>query len=221
MLKKMAVAGLVLLVGSNLAFANDVKHKHHKHHRHHQKEQAAYKGEVATAQPMTVVAAPTNLFEPAYYLGASVGSRVNYVSKPSLYTGLEGTVFAGYGGAMDGKMYLAGELVLGSSATIQDYKNSTARYNVKSSWNLGLSLIPGYLLTDDVLGYLRAGIATTNFSSASSNVATGQLGLGMQAALCKNWDLRGEYIYSFYRSVSGTGSPRSQQFNLGLLYKYL
>ncbi|HSW71331.1 MAG TPA: outer membrane beta-barrel protein, partial [Gammaproteobacteria bacterium] len=199
--------------------------KHKKHYRHHHRAQnpapapepvnfkADYKGEVAA--PCPTCPAP---FMAGAYLGLSVGSIINYTTAPAVYNGLEGTLFGGYGWLWD-QVYGGLEIFVQDSVAITN--NTSALGSAKSTWGYGLSILPGYLLTDNVLGYLRLGVARTRFSTGNSTVTGGQLGLGLDTALCNNWDLRGEYVYSFYNSLSNHGgSPKSQQFNLGLIYKF-
>lgn len=207
------------------------KHHHKKHHRHHhQAAQMApaddammasapkgdYKGEVAAPCPTCPVP-----FHPGAYVGLSVGSLLNYASRPAIYNGLQGTLFGGYGWMWD-QWYGALELFVQDSAQITNYTNNSGNGNVSSSWGYGLSVLPGYMIVDNVLGFLRLGVVETHFNSGSNQWRTGgQIGLGLDTALCTNWDLRGEYIYSFYNSLSNSyGLPRSQQFNLGLIYKF-
>src|SRR5205823_2377647 len=69
----------------------------------------------------------------------------------------------------------------------------------------------------------RLGVVRSRFTPSSStnrNVNGGQLGLGMQVGLTQNVDLRGEYVFTAYQSFSGISTPRQDQFNLGLVYKF-
>jgi opacity protein-like surface antigen len=63
-------------------------------------------------------------------------------------------------------------------------------------------------------------VLRTQFSSGNTWLTGGQVGLGLDVALCTNWDLRGEWDYGFYNSSGSVGNPKSQQFNLGLIYKF-
>ncbi len=209
MLRKLSLASLLFIVCSNFAMANHMHNKDMNRHKHNDdNNMAMYKGEV---QPMP---APHYYYN-GPYLGVSLGDRVNYTSTPTVYNGLEGNLSAGYAFVME-SFYFAGEIFVGDSAVLQNYANNGS---ARSTWSYGLSLIPGILMNDTVLGYLRLGILNTNFTTNNNNATGGQVGLGLQTAITERWDLRGEYIYDFYRSVSYIGNPKSAQFNLGLVYK--
>jgi len=208
------------------------KHRHHKKHHYHQRApentampaasepasdpapMGGYKGEVA---PAACPACEHVNFNTGAYVGLGVGSRINYLSVPAAFTAVEGNLFAGYSALWD-QMYGAIEIFVQDDAEIHNYRSRT-RGSIATSWGYGLSVIPGYLITDNVLGYLRLGVVNTHFTNNSRNATGGQVGLGLETALTNSWDLRGEWVYSSYNSVSN-GVPRSQQFNLGLLYKF-
>lgn len=224
MLKGISTLAVVLASVSSMAYADTdtttttTNHRHHHRYHTHKQADTNYKGEAPVAYKEAAVVAPVNYFPPSWYLGASAGSRVNYASTPSIYTGLEGIIFGGYGGVIDDRFYLAGELGIGDSISLSNYRNLSG--SVRSTWNAILSILPGYQMTEDSLIYLRVGAGTTKFSTPNSWSTTGVLGLGLQVAVCQNWDVRGEYVYGFYRNMS-VGTPRSQQFNLGAIYKFL
>lgn len=201
---------------SGLAFASP---KHHYRYR-----VAHYKGEAAPipAAIPQCTSCPHYAFGGGPYVGASLGMRNNYTSDPSSYLGLEGTLLAGYGDFITQEFYLAGEITVENGMQIHNYRSNSSNQGPKSSWTIGASIIPGYLLTENVLGYFRAGVVRTYFTEPSNGATGGQLGLGLQTALSTRWDLRGEYIYDFYQQVSGTtlSNVKSDQFNLGLIYKF-
>jgi len=80
------------------------------------------------------------------------------------------------------------------------------------------------MLSDHTMAYARLGVVRTRFSDTSSTQTGGQFGVGMQTTVTQNVDLRGEYVYtaysSFNNSISSISSPRSDAFNLGLIYKF-
>lgn len=165
---------------------------------------------------------------PAPYVGASLGVTANTsnikgsgTSAVGNYRGVPFNVFAGYGGIVNQGFYLAGELAatLGTG-DIQDN-------GLKSSYGYGASILPGMMLNDHTLAFARAGLVKARFPKQNSNSTGGELGLGMQTSLTPSIDVRGEYDFIAYRSVNGrTGgvnysvSPRSDQFNLGVVYKF-
>lgn len=156
------------------------------------------------------------LADSAPYLGMSVGERTNTSESDSNnFRGLTGSLFGGYGATISQTFYLGGEIFadLGSS-TIKDH-------NLKSTYGYGIDFIPGVMVTEHTMAYLRAGIGRTRFSDFKTTGTGGRIGLGMQTNLAQNWDLRGDYVYSSYGKISGTTTkPRSDQFNLGLVYKF-
>ena len=154
----------------------------------------------------------------APYLGASIGEVTNTTdSQTRNFRGVPLLFNAGYGALLSQNLYLGGEIfgTLGT-ATLNDN-------GIKSTYGYGLSILPGILLGEHTLTYFRAGIVRSHFTPSSSsnrNVNGGQLGLGMQLGLTQNIDLRGEYVYTAYQSFSGISTPRQDQFNLGLIYKF-
>lgn len=167
----------------------------------------------------------------APYVGASVGivnNTDNVKANGSNYTGgayrgVPFNVFAGYGGVISQSFYLAGEL-FGTVGTANISDNT----GMKTSYGYGASIIPGIMLSDHTLAYARAGVLRSRFpDSSNSNRTGGQFGLGMQTSLTQNVDLRGEYDFVAYQAknvTSGTATssiaPRSDQFSLGLVYKF-
>lgn len=152
----------------------------------------------------------------APYLGASLGV-VDNTAQSGSFRGVPLTVNAGYGATIDQSIYLAGE-VFGTIGT-SSLDNNPNTKNIKSTYGYGISFIPGVMVTDHTMTYLRVGAVKTRFNSLGKTATGGQLGLGLQTSLTQNWDLRGEYDYTKYRRVSGT-SPKADAFNLGLVYKF-
>jgi opacity protein-like surface antigen len=200
------------------------KHGKAKHHvRHHHKAYTTvhsdYKGEVT---PVAVGAAPTatpcatSPFATGAYVGFGVGSRINYLSNAATFNAVEGSIFGGYGMMWD-QVYGALEIFAHDEAELSNHRNDVG--SASSTWGYGISVLPGYMINDSVLGYLRLGVVSTRFSTGNNSVTGGQAGFGLQTALSSSWDLRGEYVYSFYNSIR-SGNPKAQQFNLGLVYKF-
>lgn len=151
----------------------------------------------------------------APYMGAAIGIQDNIGNGYSRL--MPANLFAGYGGTIgqSQNVYLAGE-VFAVPATYS-FKNSGLD---RTTYGYGASIIPGLMLSDHTLGYVRAGVVKSRFSHASESVTGGQLGLGLQTSLSQNVDLRGEYVYTAYRSVDRVSSPKADQANLGLIYKF-
>lgn len=180
---------------------------------------------------------------PAPYIGISSGVIVNTADLRRThddnglvgigsYRGVPLNVFAGYGGLVNCNIYLGGEIfATAATANISDNK-----LQLKSTYGFGAAFIPGVMFSDRTMGYVRAGIVKSHFrtgrhdSKATRNGA--QFGVGLQTNLCQNLDLRGEYDFVAYRSVRAnvvdannlphraSVSPRSDQFTLGLVYKF-
>ncbi len=208
MFKKLLVTTAILAVSSSVAFAASYK------------GERDYKGEMAAP-------CPVNTFGVGPYVGLSVGDRTNYSGTPVTFKGIDGNLSLGYSGLFNSSFYLAGEVFGIATANVKDFTNVIYRpqqtVSAKSSWGYGASILPGYMLTDTVLGYLRAGAIRTRFNGDNANVnETGwQVGLGGEAQLMPYLDVRGEYIYTSYGTVASIGKTSSDQANLGLVYKFL
>jgi len=198
LLKKLAIASLVLATTSGVAFA-------------HMNYKGDYKGE-AVAVPC-----PAYVYQAAPYLGFSMGLRNNFNSIPNVFRGFEGTLSGGYAAMVAPWWYLAGEIYVGDNFDISNY---TALGSVKSKFTYGIDFIPGYMITDHTLAYARVGYTRARFSGPGVWRSGGRLGLGLQTQLVANWDLRAEYIYSVYSSVGGA-NPRTDAVNVGVIYKFL
>lgn len=223
MLKHLTLAAVLLTTMTSMVFADN-----RYHHPQRKVYKGMYKGETTNYLPPPPVVVP----QPAHfsfgggpYVGLSLGARTNYTSNPVAYKGIEGTLTAGFGVLVKNGFYIAEEVFIGDGFQVQNYDDSAE--GAKSSWSIGLSVLPGYLILDNLIGYLRLGVVKTHFSSDGSNNG-GQVGLGFESALSESWDLRGEYIYSFYESSQNCGSRpgqlgsvKSDQFNIGLLYKFM
>ena len=204
MFKKLLITSAVLAVSSTIAYAGNYK------------GERDYKGEMSAAP------CPTYQFAAGPYLGLSVGPRNNYSGGPTVYKGIEGTLSGGYAGMINPSFYLAGEIFVADSAQLKDFKSAVvAGAGSKTSWSWGASLIPGYMLTDYVLGYVRVGGISSRFPDMSTRASAWQLGLGGQTNVYQNWDIRTEYVYSGYRSINNLGKPAADQFNFGVVYKFV
>lgn len=164
---------------------------------------------------------PEYSYQAGPYIGASVGPVVNVAAAPAAYQGFSGILSVGWAHMMNNSVYIAGEFFGGSNARL---KNSTIAgdfTSVSSSYTYGFDVIPGWMITDRVLAYFRAGVVRTQFNDVNVGRTGWQVGLGGQTNVYKNIDIRSEFIYSQFNSISGVGTPRSDQFNLGLVYKFV
>lgn len=153
------------------------------------------------------------------YVGLSGGLRNNYTGDPTYFRGFEGTLSLGYGALMASTFYLGGEVFVQDTANVSN--QTLFGDSARSTWGYGVSVLPGVLVNDLVLGYLRIGAVRTRFNDAGVNKTGGQVGLGLQASLCGNWDLRAEYDWSVYQSIAGQGNPKSDEVTLGIVYKFM
>lgn len=153
----------------------------------------------------------------APYIGVSTGILINTAQFVS-YRGMPGTVFAGYGADLGQGFYLGGEVegTIGT-ATVTDF-------GLKSTYNYGISILPGVLISDHTMGFARLGLQRTRFtpSGESNTTITGvDVGIGLQTSLTQNWDMRGEYTYVANKSISGIGGkPHTDETTIALLYKF-
>jgi opacity protein-like surface antigen len=172
---------------------------------------------IIIASAILAVTSSVAMANGAPYIGASLGQKTN-TSTETNFRGVTGNIFVGYGATIGEGVYLAAEVYSNvATASISDN-------GLKSTYGYGASFIPGLMISDHTLGYIRLGILRTNFTpsgASSASVSAGQLGVGLQTNLMQNWDLRGEYDYDAYNSLGGvSGKPRSDEFNLGLVYKF-
>ncbi len=158
----------------------------------------------------------------APYVGASIGVTANTLVRVkdnnfniSSFRGMPVSLFAGFGAVLSGNFYLAGE-VTGTVGTVELNNNG-----LKTSYGYGASILPGFLLCDHTLSYLRLGILSARFPDVATSSTGGQVGFGLQTSLTQNVDIRGEYGFIAYRKLAGTSaSPRSDQFVLSAIYKF-
>lgn len=184
---------------------------------------------ILLASAIAAVTSSVAVAHTAPYVGASVGIINNTQnvktngsnSTGGFYRGVPVNLFAGYGGVINQNFYLAGELN-GTVGTM----NISDDNNMKTSYGLGASIIPGVMLSDRTLAFARAGVVRSRFSGNDTTRTGGQFGFGMQTCLTQNVDLRGEYDFVAYQAKNQTSggitssvAPRSDQFSLGLVYK--
>lgn len=203
MFNKSIIAIAVFAASTSIALA----------HHHAYKGERDYKGEVAAA-PCPI---PTFLAGP--YVGVSVGSRTNYAGTPAVFRGIDGTIALGYATMVDPSWYFAGEIYGTGTGNIRNAPNDDPT-DLKSNWGWGASVIPGYLITDTVLAYLRLGGNSTHLNNQSTTKSGWHVGLGGQTNLNRNWDIRAEYVVTSYGRINGAHMG-SDVANLGLNYRFM
>lgn len=165
---------------------------------------------------------------PAPYVGASVGVTNNYLNANvnstnfnfAGYRGVPFSLLAGYGGVVSQSFYLAGEL----AATLGTAELS-GNNGLKTTYGASVSMLPGVMVNDSTLAFARVGAVRSHFSG-NTNRNGAIFGLGLQTSLTQNVDVRGEYDFVAYRSITGTTagtaftiSPRADQATVALIYK--
>jgi opacity protein-like surface antigen len=152
------------------------------------------------------------------YLGPAFFLQDN-TTHTSNYRGLHPRISVGYAQMLE-DFYLAGEVFgVPATATLADNHNNSA--SVRSSRTVGASILPGAMVTENVLGYARLGVVNTQFPSPNTSRAGAQVGVGLQTCLTPHWDLRLEYSYTAYKTVPTLGAVKSDQVGLGFVYKVL
>ncbi len=157
------------------------------------------------------VSAGSIYFAPSLFMQRTVSDTDNF---HALYMHLA----AGYWDVID-CFYLAGELFIVPATVSISESNPQRDESIRTTYAWGVSFLPGLLLTEKVVAFLRMGYVATRFWGPDTTKSGGQIGVGLQSELSKNWDLRGEYIYTAYTNTSNIGSPKTDQYGIGLIYK--
>lgn len=158
------------------------------------------------------------------YMGLSMGVNVNtsdevgmFNASAANYRGIPLTLSGGYGIDLRGPFYIAGELFI--TPTTGELSSSRGNY-LKTTYGYGLAFIPGVQLSEHTVGYARLGLVRTHYESQNADVNGAQFGLGLQTSVTQNWDVRGEYAVTAYDNFKEVSSLRSDQFNLGVVYRF-
>jgi len=197
------------------------------------------------------------------YLGASIGpegasfSQKAHISRPGTFNAVDknhfsglgffGSIFGGYGWKHD-SYYLAGEINLNLSSVEYKLNNdeylhltfSKTFFNVKSSE--GISLLPGYFLSDSTLLYGRIGYSNgrvkivesdPTINNASKNRSGIRYGVGIRHSLTPKLDLMMDYSQINYKGIEGRVfepfgmvtkvtkiSANTAQVGFGLIYNF-
>jgi len=191
---------------------------------------------IMTTSIMLAIVSPLAFANPIPYVGGGIGiinnssssypfgqqvnagRPVQTFTQPANFRGVPFNLFVGYGGVINQNFYLAGEF-FGTVGTAELNFNT----GLKTSYGYGASIIPGLMLSDHTLAFLRGGVVRTRFSNVSTQTG-GQIGIGLQTNVTQNIDVRGEYIYSGYGSFNNSfgsiASIQSDAFNVGVIYKF-
>lgn len=176
---------------------------------------------------------PQYSFSTGPYVGLSAGPLINMVGLPAFYTGFSGTGSVGYSRLFHQHLYLSGEIFGSDNGEILNRPNMNNNFsmflngNIRSSWSYGVNLIPGIMINDRLLGYVRGGFIRQQFNKViQQSNKTGisrngwNVGIGGQSQLYRNIDLRLEYVLSRYQRIGGY-FPATNQVNLGFVYKFV
>ncbi len=146
------------------------------------------------------------------------------------------SIKVGYGYQMSPWFYLGAEIFAGSAQQVEPVQFNSAFNKEKQS--LGASLLPGYIIDESNLLFMRIGYIRTGFQglvnsgngSIYSKQANGvELGLGYEAALIQALSLVIEYDYNRYAEIKGFNPTASitnnytiqdNMMSLGLNYRF-
>ncbi len=161
------------------------------------------------------------------------------LNPPLAANGWMGNIFLGYGRAFDW-FYIGGEVFLTASDANSGYaltafdSDYRLKLRVENSW--GADIMPGIMLNEATLFYLRLGFIRTYLKSherltylnlyqhVNNSPATNayRVGLGLETAIYCNLSLRGDYTYArysaYFTGIKNRFSPANHEATLALLY---
>lgn len=126
------------------------------------------------------------------------------------FTGLMPKIMVGYGFfyGKDKKYYTALEIGAGAGTILLSSNNQ--QYRVSSLVNA--SILPGYMIYDEVMLYGRLGAQATRYSNLNSTKCGGLYGIGLDVITSQNWDTRIEYNYANNKNLN--------QYSADFIYKF-
>jgi len=177
-----------------------------------------------------VVAATGVASADGFYVGAGVGGSGLHSNNSYNHTetvdlgniGLVGGLFGGYNFNFANQINLGVEAFGNFDSANMHNNASIHNSSTKLQYNYGLRFLPGYQLTADTDLHLLAGVAMghekydrnpTGGTSASgtTNAAGFQMGFGSGTAVNSNFAVRGDIIYTGYKSKTFTLSDSHTQ----------
>lgn len=147
-------------------------------------------------------------------LNTNIPSQSNAISNTSYMGG----GMAGYDFNFSNQMNLGLEIFLtGSAAKAVVNSSNATSLSIKSAFNYGLRVLPGYKFAPNTIGYLILGVSQNNFKLSDNGVygivndsfykMGYQVGLGGTTNLWdQNWFVRADVIYSGYGNHSSNGA---------------
>lgn len=152
------------------------------------------------------------------YVGLMAGIQ-DITTSSARFRGFRPGAFIGYGQMMSNDFYLAGELTGSFGAVITD-SSSTDSNSVRTTLMSTIAILPGMMINNAALLYMRLGGAYARFSSAGMNLYGVVGGAGLEAAMTPDWSLRFEYDFTSFRSSGSLNSPKSDEMMLSLKYTF-
>ncbi len=145
--------------------------------------------------------------QPSHYFYAGFG--VSMLNDRG-FTGLMPKAYIGYGVYFDKCKSIYGALeVFGGAGSIPLSPNQL--YRVSNLF--GVSIIPGFLITDGVILYSRLGYQSVKYTKLKFTKTGAVLGLGLDVYTSEHWDTRFEYNYGFNKDLN--------QYDFDLIYKFV
>lgn len=154
----------------------------------------------------------------AFYISPSVFIKAN-TSNSNNDREVSPRFSLGYGGNLTQYYYLGGEIFFVPFSALVTNHNET-NPSMRTTHSFGMSLIPGVRLNETSMLFFRISGIDTHFTYNNNNDAGLQLGIGLSTTVSMNWDIRGEYDYTTYRSMAGIGAPRSDWYGIGAVYRF-
>lgn len=207
-----------------------------------------YPNKATTASKPTMMTAPNTITSAApmvapfktnaFYAGAGIGSTyLNYhtiISEPNPIlnntnygNGMLGNIQAGYqyichnyAFSFEGFANITSQRT--NTYTFYGANGDSRNMQYVNDWNAGISFLPGYMLNDYLIAYLRLGYVNSHYtvntqggpnSQFSKNVPGAQIGLGGEVwfPMLKNFSVRGEFdsiISSTWNNVGAFTTAR-------------
>ncbi len=127
--------------------------------------------------------------------------------------GAMGGLYAGYGFNFANQFNLGLE-AFGNIDSAKAVDSTGGKFaGIKSRYDYGVRVLPGYQITPDTTGYILAGYVRGNFQNQTQsggnqnfNANGFQVGLGSQTNIAKNVGLRGDFYYNGFQSKTVTDS---------------
>lgn len=168
---------------------------------------------VAMTTSVSAIAGTTYISPGISYEGINSKSSISYI-------GYTPRLALGYGAIFSESIYLAAEIFV-KVGSFTYSNNSGGVGSIKPQYSVGLSLLPSIILDSLLMAYLRLGGISTRFRHYDATQSGFQVGVGMEAEICKAWTVRVEYDYTGYSSISSIGTLREDEYILGLVYRFL